>query len=54
MSALRELWRPLLRAWPWVAAQFGGVTLLVLLGLGWTRLPDQHGWQVLLSCFCRC
>jgi hypothetical protein len=33
----------------WVAAQFGVTLLLILLGLGWTRLPDKHGWQVVLS-----
>ncbi len=33
----------------WVAAQFWGTLLLVLAGLAWTRLPDKHAWQVLLS-----
>ena len=33
----------------WVAAQFWVTLLLVLAGLAWTRLPDKHAWQVLLS-----
>lgn len=49
MSALKDLSTRLLRGWRWIAAQFGGMLLLALLGLGWTRLPEQHGWQVLLS-----
>jgi hypothetical protein len=49
MSALKELSRRLLREWRWIAAQFAGMLLLALLGLSWTRLPDRHGWQVLLS-----
>jgi hypothetical protein len=49
MSALKDLSRRLACGWRWIAAQFGGMLLLVLLGLGWTRLPDQHAWQVLLS-----
>jgi hypothetical protein len=49
VSALKDFSRRLRREWRWVALQFGGLTALVLLGLGWTRLPDKHGWQVLLS-----
>lgn len=33
----------------WVAAQFGGMALFILLGLAWTRLPDKHVWQVALA-----
>jgi hypothetical protein len=33
----------------WVVAQFVLTPLLILLGLAWTRLPDQHTWQVVLS-----
>jgi len=49
MSDLREMPKRLARAWAWIAGQFGGVLLLVLLGLAWTRLPDKHGWQVALT-----
>lgn len=49
MSDFREMLKRLGRAWGWVAGQFGGVLLLVLLGLAWTRLPDKHGWQVALT-----
>jgi hypothetical protein len=34
---------------PWIAAQFWATLLLILAGLAWTRLPDKHGWQVVLS-----
>jgi hypothetical protein len=30
----------------WVAGQFGGMLLLILATLGWTRLPDKHVWEV--------
>src|SRR5580692_9967025 len=33
----------------WVAGQFYGTFLLILAALAWTRLPDRHGWQVILS-----
>jgi hypothetical protein len=33
----------------WVAAQFWGMPLLVLAGIGCTRLPDKYAWQVFLS-----
>ena len=49
MSLFRDLFRRLCHSWGWVAAQFGGVLLLILLGLAWTRLPDKHLWQVALS-----
>ena len=35
--------------WVWVAAQFAGIALLILVGLAWTRLPDKRVWQVALS-----
>jgi hypothetical protein len=35
--------------WRWVVAQFVGTLLLILLGIAWTRLPEKHVWQVLLS-----
>lgn len=33
----------------WIAAQFWATLLIVLAGVGWTRLPDRHVWQVGLS-----
>ena len=33
----------------WIAAQFAGTLLLILVGLAWTRLPEKHVWQVVLS-----
>jgi hypothetical protein len=33
----------------WVVAQFVGALLLILVGISWTRLPEKHAWQVLLS-----
>jgi len=33
----------------WVAAQFWATLLLILVGIGWTRLPDRYTWQVGLS-----
>jgi hypothetical protein len=33
----------------WVAAQFVLTLLLLLVGIAWTRLPEKHIWQVLLS-----
>ena len=49
MSELGEMLKRLGQAWGWVVAQFGGVLLLLALGLAWTRLPDKHGWQVALT-----
>jgi hypothetical protein len=43
------LFRTLARARVWVALQFGLTLLLILAGLAWARLPDQHFWQVALS-----
>lgn len=44
-----DLWRRLRRARVWVGLQFGLTLALILLGLGWTRLPEKHWWQVGLS-----
>lgn len=49
MNTLKDFFGRLGRGWVWIAAQFGGTLLLILAALGWTRLPDKHGWQVLLS-----
>ncbi len=49
MSLFKDLYHRLRLGWRWIAAQFVGTLLLILLGLAWTRLPDKHGWQVALS-----
>ncbi len=46
MSDVREMLGRLWRVWGWIVGQFGGVLLLIAVGLAWTRLPDKHGWQV--------
>ncbi len=50
--AARELMRDfgggLREARGWIAAQFVGFPLLALAGIGWTRLPEKHAWQVAL------
>jgi hypothetical protein len=33
----------------WVALQFGLTLVLLLVGLAWTRLPEKHVWEVVLS-----
>lgn len=37
------------QAWRWIAAQFWATLLIILAGIAWTRLPDKHAWQVVLS-----
>lgn len=49
MKIFYDLFGRLRLARGWVAAQFGGTLVLILLGLAWTRLPDKHGWQVALT-----
>ncbi|MGB8260441.1 MAG: hypothetical protein WCE75_08825 [Terracidiphilus sp.] len=49
MSYLKELLARLRAGRLWIAAQFVGAGLLLLLGVAWTRLPEKHLWQVLLS-----
>ena len=49
MSNLKNLLHRLSQARVWVALQFGLTLLLILVGIAWTRLPDKHGWQVVLS-----
>jgi hypothetical protein len=49
VSYFKDLFHRLRLGWRWIAAQFGGTLLLLLLGMAWTRLPDKHGWQVALS-----
>ena len=49
MKNVQEMLRRLGRARGWVALQFGLTLVLLLVGLAWTRLPDKHAWQVVLS-----
>jgi hypothetical protein len=46
---VNDLFARLSTARVWVALQFGLTLLLLLVGLAWTRLPDRHAWQVILS-----
>jgi hypothetical protein len=45
----RDLFHRLRQSYRWIAAQFGLTLLLILIGMAWTRLPEKHVWQVLLS-----
>jgi hypothetical protein len=49
MIYFKDLIRRLGGNWRWVAAQFVLTLLLILAGLAWTRLPDKHWWQVVLT-----
>jgi hypothetical protein len=49
LNPFTDLFRRLRSKPAWVAAQFWATLLLVLAGVAWTRLPDKHAWQVLLS-----
>jgi len=49
VSLFKDLFRRLRLHWGWVAAQYAGIALLILIGLAWTRLPDKCVWQVALS-----
>ena len=49
MNLLKDLLHRLRQSMGWVIALFGGTLLLVLIGIAWTRLPDKHVWQVVLS-----
>ena len=49
MTEIKDMLGRLVGAWGWIAGQFGGILLLIALGLAWTRLPDKYGWQVALT-----
>lgn len=49
MIEFSDLFRRLGRARIWVAGQFVLTLVLLLVGLAWTRIPDKHLWQVLLT-----
>ncbi len=45
----RGLFARLAGARLWIMLQFVVTPLLIAAGLAWTRLPDRHAWQVLLT-----
>lgn len=49
MSVLKDLFRRLRLSWRWILTQFVGIALLIALALAWTRLPEKHVWQVILT-----
>lgn len=49
MSRLNDLLRRLRASLGWVAAQFWATLLIVLAGVGWTRVPEKHVWLVGLT-----
>jgi len=49
VNYFKDLFGRLSQSRRWVAAQFIGTLLLILIGLAWTRLPEKHLWQVVLT-----
>jgi hypothetical protein len=49
VTKVKDLLMRLGRARVWVALQFGLTVVLIAVGVAWTRLPDQHWWQVGLT-----
>lgn len=49
MTYFSDLVSRLRRSWIWVALQFVLTLVLILVGLAWTRIPEKHWWQVLLT-----
>jgi len=49
VSYFKETLRRIGYAWGWTAAQFWATLLIVLAGVGWTRVPEKHVWQVGLT-----
>lgn len=49
MILFKDLFGRLRQSRRWVAAQFVGTLLLILVGIAWTFLPEKHLWQVALS-----
>lgn len=46
---LSEWARRLFRARGWVALQFVSLAFLLIAGIGWTRIPEKHAWQVFFT-----
>lgn len=49
MTNVKSLFHCLSHARRWVVLQFVLTALIILAGIGWTRLPDKHLWQVVLD-----
>ncbi len=49
MSTMNDLLRRLRANLGWVAAQYWATPLIVLAGVGWTRIPERHAWMVGLT-----
>jgi hypothetical protein len=49
VNDFKEMFRRLGCAWGWTGAQFWATLLIVLAGVGWTRVPERHVWQVGLT-----
>ena len=49
MSLFEDLIARLQRNRIWIALQFGLTLGLLLVGLAWTRLPEKHVWQAVVS-----
>jgi hypothetical protein len=49
MSNVRSLFHRLAHTRRWIVLQFVLTPALILAGIGWTRLPDKHLWQVALD-----
>jgi hypothetical protein len=45
----KEMFLRVGRGWGWTAAQFWATLLIVLVGVVWTRVPENHWWQVGLT-----
>ena len=48
-NMIRDWLKRVRRAWVWIVLQFTGLAVLIGLGLLWTRIPEKHVWQVLLT-----
>jgi len=49
VSNIKSLFHRLSHARRWIVLQFVLTPALILAGIGWTRLPDKHLWQVALD-----
>ncbi|MGA2649123.1 MAG: hypothetical protein ABSF28_01310 [Terracidiphilus sp.] len=49
MSNVQRLFHSLSQARRWIVLQFVLTPAIILAGVGWTRLPDKHLWQVALD-----
>lgn len=49
MMLLNDLLHRIRLAWAWIVAQFLGSAILVAIAVGWTRIPEKHLWQVMLT-----